>query len=1009
MTALKARIAEGLSDAEAAQAALRLGTLHARVGELDQALVHLTAARRGFGAQKDARRIALADAQVGAVCHAKGELERAQAFLERAAGAARRHGDSDLAARVHNHLADVAERRGDVARAREHWEEARRHFEKFWDGAELSRIYCGLARQAALNTDHEQADRLTSKALEDAEAAGDQLYLGRALLARAVVCHAAGNLREAKRAYRRAISVLSDNDFRRDLAEAYLAYGMFVGEAMDQLPDGFTDPPAFWLAKAQSLFRDLGGLGDLERVREAFRRHGRRATDKIAEVEVLRLLEELKQGRLAVHRESQRLADHALGSLDQIASHAPPELAAEVEGARQEVTRTERALAGHVDQMALAEERFLGALNTVILERENIRTLLELTRSLSAVNDYARLPQDIAKMAAQLCGADRAVVAVVGDDGKLRLRGAVRFEETEPPTWRGAAELALQNGGQPVLVTPSMDDAPTRPLPTPSTTADDTTPRSRRQPDEAERSKEHRLGVAMVCPLRVADKSFGVLYCDKELCGGVFAERDLDLLSIFAAQAATILENGRVAEELRLAARTRTATLEAISDGVLKIVASGVVTMVNAAALRMLGISAGTDLRQLRLASFPDLAFLGGCIARGEDFDGRVVRVASGELLVNGRIVRGDDGGIEGIVVTLTEMKRATSLAQKIVGSPARFTFGDIIGSSGALRRRLQLAEAAARSDSNVLVTGESGTGKELLAQAIHNAGPRASGPFVGINCAAIPRELLESELFGYEAGAFTGAKRGGHPGKFELAEGGTILLDEIGDMPLEMQAKLLRVLQEKRVQRLGGTKEIPLDTRVIATTNRDLTEDVERGRFRQDLFYRLRVIHVELPPLRQRPEDIPVLVEHFLQLFSARMGKQVRGVTPYVLDVLLAYPWPGNIRELEHVLEGEVNLATPSQELLHEVPVMLESARTRPGGVRLPAPPAELAQGTLDRFTPPGGVVSLEESEKQLLLAALTQHKGSVPDVARALGVSRGTVYNKMKKFQIDPSQYRG
>jgi transcriptional regulator with PAS, ATPase and Fis domain len=397
------------------------------------------------------------------------------------------------------------------------------------------------------------------------------------------------------------------------------------------------------------------------------------------------------------------------------------------------------------------------------------------------------------------------------------------------------------------------------------------------------------------------------------------------------------------------------------------------------------------------LSALPELALLHGAIERREELDGRVVKLASGDHLLNARLVRGDSGEVLGVVATLTEMKRATSLAQRIVGSTARFTFGDIIGESASVRRRLQLAEAAARSDSTVLLTGESGTGKELLAQAIHNAGPRAGGPFVGINCAAIPRELLESELFGYEAGAFTGAKKGGHPGRFELAESGTILLDEIGDMPLEMQAKLLRVLQEKRVQRLGGTREIPLDVRVICTTNRDLAEEVERGRFRQDLLYRLRVIHLELPPLRERRDDIPLLVEHFLGLYSARLDRRVRGVTPQVLEALMSYSWPGNIRELEHILEGEVNLAAPGQELLTEIPATIEAWRRR-HAVFVDATPAPS----------PGGVRSIAETERALLLEALVAHRGSVPDVARALGVSRGTVYNKMKKFQIDPDRYR-
>src|SRR5262249_27216469 len=201
------------------------------------------------------------------------------------------------------------------------------------------------------------------------------------------------------------------------------------------------------------------------------------------------------------------------------------------------------------------------------------------------------------------------------------------------------------------------------------------------------------------------------------------------------------------------------------------------------------------------------------------------------------------------------------------------------------------------------------------------SASARAGGPFVGINCAAIPRELLESELFGYEGGAFTGAKRGGHPGKFELAEGGTILLDEIGDMPIEMQAKLLRVLQEKRVHRIGGTREVELNARVIATTNRDLDEEAEKGRFRRELLFRLKVSHIQLPAVRERSSDVPLLVSHYLSLFAARLGKNVRALAPHVMEALMRHHWPGNIRELENVLEAEVNLATEDQVVLDQVP----------------------------------------------------------------------------------------
>ncbi|MBI4508137.1 MAG: sigma 54-interacting transcriptional regulator [Deltaproteobacteria bacterium] len=1005
---LQARLAEVMPDQERALLEREIGTLHLRIGEHEQALIYLTASRRSFEKLDDKRRVGQCDALIGTSCFAKGEHERAAMYLRRSMEMALSQGDMDQAARVEVQVADIFARQGLKAQAHAAWERARPHFEKYWDGGELSRIYSGIALLHADLGEHAEASRLAEKALEEAEAAGDPLWLGRTLLARAKVQKQQGDLRGAKRFFRRAISVLQDSGLQRDLAEAYLCYGLFVGEATDTLPDGFTEQPAFWLAKAQGIFRELGGISDLERVRDAFRRYGRRATDRVAEVEVLQLLQDLKLLRLEISRGSQAIADLSLSTLDQLGAQAPKDLATIVDGARNEISRAERALSRGIDHMAQAEEKFLGALNIVVLERDNIRTLMELCRSLNAVQDYARLPLDIAKMAGQLTGGDRAVVALIGEDGKPRVKGAVRVSEDEEGWWRSALMDSLaRRAVTPTLITtplpPTDHDPPVR-------------AQSTRELEISAKHEQLRLGHAMVCPLVRGGEVFGAIYCDKFLCGGVFTERDLDLLAIFAAQVSTILENGRAAEEVRLAARTRAATLEAISDGVLSLSASGKVTAINQVAARILSVTGG-DADALRLASFSELFFLASAMARGEELDSRVVRLTTGDYLLNARCIRADGGQIVGMVVTLTEMKRATSLAQKIVGSPARFTFGDIIGGSPSLRRRLKLAEAAARSDSNVLITGESGTGKELLAQAIHNAGMRASAPFVGINCAAIPRELLESELFGYEAGAFTGAKKGGHPGKFELAEGGTILLDEIGDMPLEMQAKLLRVLQERRVQRLGGHREITLDTRVIATTNRDLADEVERGRFRQDLLFRLRVIHVELPPLRERREDIPQLIEHFLELFSVRLGKKVSGVSPEIMDVLCDYPWPGNIRELEHVLEGEVNLASPGQELLTEIPVMIESdARRRAArmaevgdasGLGRSPKPGNGAHAPPPATSPP--VMSIEENEKHLLVQALAAHRGSVPDVARALGVSRGTVYNKMKKFGIDPTSYRG
>jgi transcriptional regulator with PAS, ATPase and Fis domain/tetratricopeptide (TPR) repeat protein len=954
---------------------IALGAVLARMGDHEQALLHLNGALRHFERVGDAVEQVELARLLGLVCAAKGERDRATAYLTRGLELCRAIPDRGREGQLLCELGLLALDAGEAAAARTQLEAARALVEPQGTSPALARLLRGLGQCSLATGDVAEAGMLLDRAMQVAEQANEPRELGVALLERAAVHHRAGDLRAAKRFYRRAISCFADHELPRDLAAAYYRYAVFIGEAQNSLPEGFADPPAFWLAKAQELFREYGALVDLERVRDAFRRYGRRGTDRVADVEVLALIQELKQSRLEVRRDVADLVDNCRSWLTRFGQSAPAALKVELEAATEAVQRTERMLASKMDTMAAAEERFLGALNTVVLEREHIRTLLELSRALNQLGDPAQIAQDAVKMTAQLTGADRALLVLRDDTGVLRLRGSLRIGEPEAHEWRAVVERAGHGGGPLLLERPATQ--------------------GQRQVSDGHDARI-KLGYAIVTPLRLGDKIFGAVYADKELCGGVFTEHDLDLLVIFCSQVATILENVRIAEAMRVAARTKAVTLESISDGVLALAPDGRVTSLNGIAARLLGVG-NEQVGSLTLAHFPDLGFLQAALARGEEIEGRSAHVGAGEFLVNAHVVRGDAGAVFGLVATFTEMKRARELAQRIVGSTARFSLGDVIGNSPAVRKQIHLAEAAARSDSSLLITGESGTGKELFAQAIHNAGPRAGGPFVGINCAAIPRELLESELFGYEAGAFTGAKRGGHPGKFELAEGGTILLDEIGDMPLEMQAKLLRVLQERRVQRIGGTRDIRLDARVIATTNRDLAEDVERGRFRQDLFFRLKVIHIPLPPLRERPEDIPLLVTHFLELFSARLGKKLRTVTSEVMRALVEYPWPGNVRELENVLESEVNLVEDDRIVLDQVPEAIRARGSRGAKPR-----------TVAAASAPLGITSIEDAERELLRAALVQHKGKIPEVAQALGISRGTVYNKMRKFNMDPLEFR-
>ena len=329
------------------------------------------------------------------------------------------------------------------------------------------------------------------------------------------------------------------------------------------------------------------------------------------------------------------------------------------------------------------------------------------------------------------------------------------------------------------------------------------------------------------------------------------------------------------------------------------------------------------------------------------------------------------------------------------------FDFGAIIGDAPALREVLARVEQVAPTASTVLLRGETGTGKELVAHAIHINSPRESGPFVRVNCAALSPGVLESELFGHEKGAFTGALAR-RPGRFELADGGTLFLDEVGDLPLEVQIKLLRVLQEREFERVGGTETIKVDVRVVSATNRNLEEMIRDGKFREDLYYRLNVFPIHLPALRERVEDMPRLVEHFVAKFARTSGKSVRGITPEAVTVLQGYNWPGNVRELENTIERAMIVARNAEiqpgdlELFRRGPVAAPGSTTQ----QMPA---------LGNSTPSQGVatrplsVRLLDEEKREIMAAVERCNGNIAGAARALGINRSTLYYRMRKHGLE------
>jgi len=308
----------------------------------------------------------------------------------------------------------------------------------------------------------------------------------------------------------------------------------------------------------------------------------------------------------------------------------------------------------------------------------------------------------------------------------------------------------------------------------------------------------------------------------------------------------------------------------------------------------------------------------------------------------------------------------------------------DLIGQGPAMRKVAELVKKVAPANASVVVTGESGTGKEVVARAVHGLSPRRDRAFVALNCSAIPPTLIESELFGYERGAFTGADQR-RAGTFEAASGGTLFLDEIGELPLEMQGKFLRVLEERKLRRLGGKLEVDVDARVLCASNRDLKAETRAGRFREDLYFRLHVFVIHLPPLRERLEDIPLLVQHFIEKFAGETGKHVHGVTAAALELLQRHPWPGNIRELRNVVERAMILV--DGELIgeeHLPPDLRPSPAAGDPGLRLPLG------------------LPLREVEQEYILASLRRNQGNKARTAERLGISEKTLYNKLRRYAV-------
>ncbi len=353
--------------------------------------------------------------------------------------------------------------------------------------------------------------------------------------------------------------------------------------------------------------------------------------------------------------------------------------------------------------------------------------------------------------------------------------------------------------------------------------------------------------------------------------------------------------------------------------------------------------------------------------------------------------------GMDQLEASLKRASQMYHLARKVFQverkAVGKGDFLGIVGQSNQMQDNFKMISTVAKSNATVLIQGESGTGKELIAKAIHVMSGRPKHKFIDLNCGAIPRELLENELFGHERGAYTGADRR-YIGSFERANGGTIFLDEISEMDPSLQVKILRVLQERSFQRVGGSEKVHVDVRIVAATNRDLQKEVEEGRFREDLYYRLNVVPIWLPPLRERREDIPLLARHFLNIYSLRNDKIFLDFHPEAVEVLINYGWPGNVRELENTIERLVVLSNDSQVKVKHLPSHLQNVDRAIGWSR---------DQSLSSIAPEKEVFTLEQIEKQAIETALKKCEGNVLEAARRLKVGQATLYRKIRKFGIE------
>ncbi|MGE5381572.1 MAG: sigma-54 interaction domain-containing protein [Methylocystaceae bacterium] len=497
----------------------------------------------------------------------------------------------------------------------------------------------------------------------------------------------------------------------------------------------------------------------------------------------------------------------------------------------------------------------------------------------------------------------------------------------------------------------------------------------------------------IVYPINVGNRTLGAfgLLCFSDETMELVRKHQKSYQDFLGKMAETFglkLQEREFTDRLISSNRYLTSIINCLEEGLITADSNGRVTHYNQVAYRLFGYGAnladltleallGTDLAQevLQLVHL-ESGTLEKEVTINQD-------KLSTQLAMRARSII-TETGVRSIVITFNHLSELSLMVNRLAPPEASYSINDLLGSSESMRSIRERAGVIAQSNSTVLITGESGTGKEMLARAIHDLSPRRDGPFVAINCSAIPEALLESELYGYEAGAFTGARKGGKIGKFELADRGTFFLDEIGDMPLFLQAKLLRVLQDRQVERVGGLKPIPVDVRIIAATHRNLEGMIKQGEFREDLYYRINVIPINIAPLRERKDDLQELCWHFLNHYNQQLHKQVEGWSADFMEVLKNYGWPGNVRELQNVIEYAMNITSGTILEVEHLPAKTRLAISNEKNINY----------------------NLYQLEKDMIMRSICDFGDTYQgkeNAAQALGIGIATLYRKLNQYSKD------